>query len=113
MTSLKLFSGNTPSPSLSKQFIHFFLRGPTLHSQDLVFPSQAHGTVSCPAHTLDSCTPTLGSMHVFVFLCKGDSVRWHHMKYDHLSSQHHQQLGGASQCHVPQGEGNCLAGESM
>lgn len=105
MTSLKLFSGNTPSPSLSKQFVHFFLGGPTLHTQNLVSPSQALGTVSCPAYTLlDSCTPTLGSMHVFVLLCEGDGVRWHHMKYGHLSSQH-QQLGGAvnAMCHRGKG----------
>ena len=111
MTSLKLFSGNAPSPSLSKQFIHFFLRGPTLHTQDLVSPSQAHGTVSYPAYTpLDSCTPTLGSMHVFVLLCEGDSMWWHHMKYGHLSSQHHQQLGGAVSAMCHRGKGTVWLG---
>lgn len=106
LTSLKLFSGNTPSPLLSKQFVRFFLRGPTLHTQNLVSPSRAHGIVSYPACTpLDSRTATSGSMHVFVLLCEGDSVRWHHMKYGHLSSQQHQQLGGAvsAMCHRGKG----------
>lgn len=114
MTSLKLFSGNTPPPSLSKQFIHFFLRGPTLHTQNLVSPSQAHGTVSYPAYIpLDSCTPMLGSVRVFVLFCEGDSNEMASRDIWPPLQSTPSATWRCSQCRVPKGERNCLAGESI